>query len=252
MNLKYIIYPPICVSCNNVIKLSKNFDESFICENCLRDAREYIQTEDLCIKCSKPIDIKSKQQVKEQKCEYCLEFEDDFYFEKNISVIEYNSYFAKMLRKFKFGYNKNVSSAFVKILENYLIDNKEIFNEYDYITCVPIYKNREKFRGFNQSELLGVKICEIVDKPFNKNILIKIKNTYPQTTVPQNERKNNIKDAIVLSDKYDIKDKRILLVDDVFTTGSTLNECAKILKENGCRNVSCFTILKTKKFYKKD
>ncbi len=252
MSLKYIIYPPICVGCNNLIMLSKNYDQSFLCENCLIEAREYIQTEKLCIKCSKPFDIKNKQQLKEQKCEHCLEFEDNFYFEKNVSVIEYNSYFAKMLRNFKFGYNKNVASAFVKILEEYLIQNKEFFKEFDYITSVPIYKNRKKYRGFNQSELLGEKICEIVDKPFDENILIKIKSTYPQTTVSHYERKNNIKDAIVLNDKYDIKDKHILLIDDVFTTGSTLNECSKILIENGCRNVSCFTILKTKKFYKKD
>ncbi len=72
MSLKYIIFPPICVSCNDVIKIDKNFDESFICKNCLIEAREYIVTEDLCVKCRKPIDTKSKQQVKEEKCEYCL------------------------------------------------------------------------------------------------------------------------------------------------------------------------------------
>ncbi len=252
MSLKYIIFPPICVSCNDVIKIDKHFDESFICESCLSEARGYIETEDLCIKCSKPIDTKSKQQVKEQKCEYCLEFEDDFYFEKNLSVIEYNGYYARLLRNFKFGYNKNVSNAFVKILENYLIENRGFFEEFDIITSVPIYKNRRKFRGFNQSELLCEKICKVVDKPFEANILIKTKSTYPQTTVPHNQRKNNIKDAIQLNPIYDIRDKRILLIDDVFTTGSTLNECAKTLSERGCRKVSCFTILKTKKIYKKD
>ncbi len=252
MSLKYIIYPPICVCCNTVIQLTKDFDESFICENCLKEARGYISTEDLCIVCSKPIDLDSKQQVKEQKCGHCLEFEENFYFEKNLSVIEYNGYYAKLLRNFKFGYNKNVSSAFVKILEEYLLENKEFFQKFDIITSVPIYKNRKKFRGFNQSELLGEKICKIVDKPFEKNILIKIKSTYPQTTIPHNERKNNIKDAIIIGTNLDIKNKEILLVDDVFTTGSTINECAKILRQNGCRNVSSFTVLKTKKIYKKD
>ncbi len=252
MKIKYIIYPPICVCCNNVIKLNRDFDESFICKSCLSEAREYISTENLCILCSRPIDIDSKQQVKEQKCSHCLEFEDDFYFEKNLSVIEYNGYYAKLLRKFKFGYNKNISNAFVKILEEYLLENKDFFDKFDIITSVPIYKNRKRYRGFNQSELIGEKICKIVDKPFEKNILVKIKSTYPQTSVPHTERKNNIKDAIVLGENVDIKNKEILLVDDVFTTGSTINECARILSENGCRSVSSFTVLKSKKIYKKD
>ncbi len=252
MKLKYIIYPPICVCCNSVIKINRDFAHSFICDRCLREARAYIETKDLCIICSKPLDLDSKQQVKEQKCEHCLEFEDEFYFEKNLSVIEYNAYYAKLLRNFKFGYNKSISSAFVKILEEYLLDNIEFFNDFDIITSVPIYKNRKKYRGFNQSELLGKTICKLVDKPFIKDVLIKIKSTYPQTTVPHSERKSNIQDAIVLNSEINIKNMRILLIDDVFTTGSTINECSRILVENGCRSVSSFTILKTKKSYKKD
>ncbi len=247
MSLKYIVYPPICVSCNKIIKLSKNFDGSFICECCLEEARSYISLENLCKKCSRPLDTDSKQQVAKEKCQHCLEYDDEFYFEKNVSVIEYNAFFAKLLRKFKFGYNKNVSSAFVKILENYLEENVDFFKEFDIITSVPIYKNRKKYRGFNQSELIGEEICKIVDKPFEKNLLIKIKNTYPQTTVPHRERKSNIKDAIILNNQIDIRNKKILLIDDVFTTGSTLNECAKILLEHEGELVTTFTVLKSKK-----
>ncbi len=251
MRIKYIIYPPICIWCNNVIELQKNFDESFICEKCLLEARRYIETENLCLKCSRTINIENKIEVEKQKCNHCLENEDSFHFEKNISVLEYNSHFRKLLRNYKFGYNKNISSGFVKILENYLKENKDFFKNFDIITSVPIYKGRAKYRGFDQSKLIAEKICNVVDKSYCEGLLIKIKNTYPQTTVPREQRITNIKDTVVLNTNIKIENKRILLIDDVFTTGSTLNECTKVLKEGSCGSVTTFTVLKVSDVYRK-
>ncbi len=227
MSLKFIIYPPICVCCNNVINLSKDFDDGYICDKCLKEARSFIESEK------------------------CFEKNKDSFYNENLSVLEYNEYFSKLLRKLKFGYNKNVASAFVKILEDYLIDNKDFFLEFDIITCVPIHKSRARYRGFNQSKLIGEKICEVVEKSFQEDVLIKVKSTYPQTTMPREQRENNIKDTFIINENINVKNKKILIIDDVFTTGSTINECAKKLVENGCKMTASFTVLKTSENFKK-
>ena len=109
---------------------------------------------------------------------------------------------------------------------------------------VPISKKRYKLRGYNQSSLLAKEFAEIFNLEFDKEVLIKIKNNPRQSTLSQEERFLNTQGVYKINKNAKIINKNILLLDDVFTTGATCNECAKVLKEAGAKKVGVFTIAK--------
>lgn len=109
---------------------------------------------------------------------------------------------------------------------------------------VPIHNDRKRKRGYNQSELIAKEIGKKLDIPVISNCLVKIKNVVPQSTLNKEQRKQNIKGVYQVKKEETIKGKRIVLVDDIFTTGSTLEECSKMLKQAGASKIGIFTIAK--------
>lgn len=102
---------------------------------------------------------------------------------------------------------------------------------------VPLHKKRLKWRGFNQAEEISKQLSLFFKIPLLSDVLLKTKETRPQMELSREERQENIKEVFVYQNKGSIKGKKILLVDDVFTTGSTMEECARILKTAGAREV---------------
>lgn len=107
---------------------------------------------------------------------------------------------------------------------------------------VPLHPARKKARGFNQSRVLARELGKIVDIDIIEGVLVKSVNVPPQTTLTARERKKNIKGAFKVRDKAKIKDKTILLVDDVFTTGATIQECSTVLINAGGKEVRGITV----------
>lgn len=94
-------------------------------------------------------------------------------------------------------------------------------------------KKRLKWRGFNQSEEIGKELAKSLEIPLITDVLLKMKATLPQVELSDLEREENIKGAFLVTNREKIKGRKILLIDDVYTTGSTLNEVARLLKEAG-------------------
>lgn len=123
-----------------------------------------------------------------------------------------------------------------KSLSYFLKNNQKCFDyleKYDIIVVVPISKERKKERGYNQSALMVKELSDLIDAKLITNILYKIKNTVPQSSLNKKEREENAKGIYIAKNCNKIKNKKILLVDDIYTTGSTVNECAKVLIQNG-------------------
>lgn len=123
-----------------------------------------------------------------------------------------------------------------KSISYFLKINKKCFDyleKYDIIIVVPISKDREKERGYNQSILMIKELSNIIDAKIVPNILYKIKNTVPQSSLNKIQREENAKGVYKANDCNNIKNKKILLVDDIYTTGSTINECANVLRQKG-------------------
>ena len=118
-------------------------------------------------------------------------------------------------------------------------------SDFTYLIPVPLHKVRKRERRFNQSEILGEALAQKLTLRLPQNILIRIKNTKDQTKLSIEERKENVAGAFQVQDKQKIlHGKKIILVDDVITTGATLNECARVLKQAGAKEILAVTIAK--------
>lgn len=111
------------------------------------------------------------------------------------------------------------------------------FDQSTILIPVPLHKKRLRERGFNQSELLAKRLSEKTGQRVIDKAIIRKKYTLPQVDLKMNERKENIRDAFFCLDSALIEDKKVILIDDVLTTGATMTECAKVLKAAGAKEV---------------
>ncbi|MBX7158323.1 MAG: ComF family protein [Verrucomicrobiae bacterium] len=114
-------------------------------------------------------------------------------------------------------------------------------SHYQALVPVPLFGRRKRWRGFNQAEILAQELAKSVKLPV-WNCLRRIRETETQTHLDRRERQKNVHNAFRLAKGYEVRDNDYLMIDDVFTTGSTVNECARVLKEHGARKVDVLTI----------
>ena len=138
---------------------------------------------------------------------------------------------------------------FYKTIEYFLQNNKkylEKLKKYDIIIVVPLSWKRRLQRGYNQSQLIAEIISSILQIKIESRILYKTKNIVPQSTLNKKERKENIKGAFKIKNIEKIMNNKILIIDDIYTTGSTLNECSNLLRKNGIKkeNIGVLTLAK--------
>lgn len=152
----------------------------------------------------------------------------EVYFDDGIFLFEYKKV-RNLILKFKFGNKAYLKRLFATIIkkDSYVMD---FIKKYDLIIPVPIHKNRYRERGYNQTELI-VREIGLEREKLEENNLVKLINTKPQSSLDLEDRKNNLANAYYLLKPERIKNKRVLLIDDVYTTGNTVNECSKILKK---------------------
>lgn len=111
-------------------------------------------------------------------------------------------------------------------------------DQIDLVTCVPLSEARQAERGYNQSELLAQKAAAVLCKPYAETT-VKIRNNKIQHHLSPQERAENIKNVYEIMDSSVVKDKNVLLIDDICTTGATITECARIIKRSGAKSVYC-------------
>lgn len=218
-----------CINCSKEI-----FDDDFlICDTCKKLL--VFLSGNLCLHCGNPIPSGN----------YCLHCKGKkFYCDKIISLFEYDGIVKKFVLNLKYSNKKYYSKSLSKFMA--VAFEKEIL-PCDLITCVPLCDKRLKQRGYNQSELLATHFANHINKPTNFNIIKRIKETPTQTNLNYGERRKNMVGAFKVINKKLVKDKIIVLIDDVYTTGATITECAKTLKDAGAKAVygvtSAHTIL---------
>ncbi len=191
-----------------------------------------INKENICTECGKKIEKYKILRIEKSTSKY---------IEKQCFIYKYEGEIREAILKFKFQEEAYLYKTFTKII----LDNLEVceyIKTFDIIIPVPIHRKRRLERGYNQSELIANEISKQLRTNIERNILIKIRNNPKQSTLKLEERKSNVKNAYDLREKQKIEDKKILLIDDIFTTGNTVNECAKKLKEAGASKVSVLTI----------
>lgn len=167
-------------------------------------------------------------------------------FEKDFNLYYmcfYEGIMRNLLLSFKFKEKAYIANLFVELLKK----NKKIsykIKEYDYIISVPMYKKNKIRRGYNQTEVIADKISEVFKIKHLKNCLIKIKQNERQSALNERQRIENVKDVYKLINNDEIYDKKVLLLDDIYTTGSTIKACAKELKKGKPQIIDVLVIAK--------
>jgi competence protein ComFC len=229
-----LIYPEniTCIICDKPINKNNAYS---LCKNCF-DKILFIK--DGCEKCGKPMINHSLEEYEINRCEFCSG--KRFYFDKVISCMEYSEISKKIVFGLKY-YNKTFMS---KYIANIMYEKLSLENiDFDYILFVPIHKKRLKKRGFNQSE----KIAKYLSKLTNKEVLNCVKRkkyTRMLHSLSKLEREKELKEVFVINKNVcKLENKKILLVDDIFTTGTTTNEISKLLKSSKVDKIYVITLL---------
>jgi len=145
----------------------------------------------------------------------------------------------KLIYNFKYEpFIKELSQSFSLLIINHfqLIEKHPDFSDFLLIP-VPLHKKKLRWRGFNQAEEITKELSGLLEIPWIRDCLVKIKETPPQIELSEKAREKNILRAFLVKDKGLIQGRKILLVDDIYTTGSTMEECARVLKEAGVKEI---------------
>ena len=227
MNFRELIYPNKCVVCQHIIPAIPNH---YICEKCEKG----ILIENICPRCGKPYSLG------DDECIYCHEIPESI--TRIRSLFPYIDQYKQAILRWKYRGTRKYGRAFAFLFKEAILMQEKL--EIDGIIPVPIAPNRYRKRGFNQAEDFAVEVGRLTEIPVY-NILIRTKNTKPQSACSKVERKQNIKGTIaLLSKKQLVNIKTIVIVDDIYTTGSTIRECIKVIRENynNIENIYIWTI----------
>ncbi len=186
-----------------------------------------------CKKCGKPL-MKDNQ-------EYCWDCgHHHHYYDRGFAVWEHSPAVGKAIYQFKY-HNRRIYSRF--FAKEMVTSYGTYINQWniDLIVPIPISKKRKRQRGYNQTELLAKEISRLTGISYETKGLVRIKETVAQKKLNVRQRRYNLLHAFVWN-KEKLQGKNVLLIDDIYTTGSTIDICSHILKQNGAKNVYFLTI----------
>lgn len=222
-----MVYPVRCPICANIV-LPKG---EKICPSC-REKLPNI-TGSRCLKCSKPIEQEEK--------EYCGDCErKQYHYIKGFAVWIYNEKMRKSLVDFKYHSKKEYAKFYSEeVVQQYREQIRKI--NPDILVPVPIHHSKLRERGYNQANILAKGIAQQLEIPVLSNLLVRNRKTIPQKNLSDKERLINLQEAFDYNEKeakkYGRNITRVLLVDDIYTTGSTIEACANVLRYHSITQV---------------
>ena len=220
-----MLYPRRCPVCHDIAVPGG----SRICNVCREKLKPITGLR--CFRCSKPL--------KREEQEYCKDCRKTRLFDQGIGIFPYGSVLQESLFKLKYGKRQEYGSFYGQIAAVY---SREIIRNWgvEIIIPIPLHRKRMEKRGYNQAELIAEALGKTLCIPVDSRLMKRKVNTRPQKELDYRERKQNMKNAFFL--KGENRYRRILLVDDIYTTGSTIEAAAELLKRNGAENVFFLTI----------
>ena len=227
------VFPQNCISCDGKIKL----EDHFLCAPCRGDIGFIRQP--YCFQCGVPADLSYAYPHEEFVCGDCRQ--NPFYFDRARSLGFYDTVLRTTIHHFKYRKQMGVLAEMDLLLEKYFAENPGFCQGFT-VSPIPLHFNKMKERGFDQAFLIARQVARVLKLPLEGGLLWRVKATSPQATMTRMERALNIKGAFEVNRPELVAGKNILLVDDVFTTGATVNEATKILKKKGAGKVHVFTL----------
>lgn len=225
-----MLLPPRCIATGEIVDQQGMISPAFWQE------LQFIE-DPFCITCGIPFSFKT---TGETLCVACMDMEPEF--DQARAAVTYNDASRKLVLAFKYGDRLHAVHTFTPWM---IRAGQELIDASDMVIPVPLHLHRLRARRFNQSALLAQEIAKRSGKAYTPDALLRSRHTVPQKGLSAKDRRKNVQGAFEV--KKDLKDRSILLIDDVFTSGATLNECARVLKKAGAACVNVLTIARVTK-----
>ncbi|HEV3394097.1 MAG TPA: ComF family protein [Chthoniobacterales bacterium] len=223
-----LVYPPACTICSASVG-----PHEYLCPDCEAKLSRIVPP--FCAKCSEPFDGAITTTFSCANCAHRV-----LYFDTAVSAYRSRGIARHVILNFKYGRQIHLRHLVGRWLIAALDDTRLRDRRFNAIVPVPLHPARQRERGFNQAALLAERLGPHLGVPV-RPVLERVRFTTTQTAFDRAERIQNLRHAFRLRKKADVRKLDVLLIDDVLTTGSTLSECARVLKENGARSVYAAT-----------
>ena len=229
-----IIFPINCLGCKAE---SKNGDpKDYLCEQCLDTIPSHSKL--ACLFCSAPV-------TSGEICPFCKKEHPLDYF---WSVTEYGYPLVnRTIQAFKYRFVKALGQPLARLLINYWQNRKitETLKDAPLLVPVPLHRQRKNWRAYNQAEVLAEYLAKATNTKLADGALTRPIRRPPQAEITDpNQRRANAANLYACPDPARVRNQTIVLIDDVATTGSTLDECARVLKQTGAKTVGAFVVAK--------
>lgn len=229
--VKDLLFPPTCLGCTRRLATSR---PPLFCADCLAEV-VYLDSP-CCTCCGTPFPIGT-----DHLCGTCLVTPPAF--DSARSLLLYQPPVATVLRTLKFGGQLTGLTTLAALVTRSPF--LEHFTPPDYIVPVPLHRNRLRQRGFNQARIIASSCLPQWQDRVKTDLLLRNRPTVPQTHLSGEQRRSNLKKAFIPANNVHLAEKRILLVDDIFTTGSTVSECSRALRQAGAGRIEVFTLARS-------
>lgn len=230
-----LILPVECAACGRSLSVDP---VPFFCRDCWDCIVPFHRPS--CVRCDQPfVSEAATSYTPDRRCQDCEERPPAY--ERAWTLFPYIPPLQAAIRLLKYRGKIALARPLAALMMGALPDNLEV----DLIMPVPLHPTRLRDREFNQSLLLTDHIARHMTRPVSTNNLVRLVATDPQTTLSRQARMRNLRKAFTVREPHKIIDRRILLIDDVLTTGTTVNECAKALKKAGAASVFVLTLART-------
>lgn len=232
----------------NLIFPEKNI--CFVCGEHGRDIREnlcvicrgeLVFIDSSCSICGRGLEDELSEGDRMLRCSNCIVH--PHYFKKSISVLSYEGIIRNLIHNFKYSDHSHMHKMFGKLMVNTI--RAHDFEYVDVVLPVPLYRDRLKKRGYNQAELLANFIGKNLDITVDTSTLTRHTHTSAQNKLNRADRAKNMEGVFGISNNFEISQKKILLVDDIYTTGSTVDQCSKVMLEHGADEIFVITLAAT-------
>ena len=228
-----IAYPKICLACKNKLDAKSNGD--YICKPCRLKIKRNMPP--FCLACGRHLEKKNRNK---SICPGCLK--KVFNFDRAFSPCLYEGVIKELIHEFKYKSKNHLGKPLSGIMTDFIKEYDLPISYLDLIIPMPLHKTRLREREFNQAEILSRHIASEFNKELASGALIRHRLTKTQTELPLDQRYLNVKDSFSVANNFDLRNKNVLLVDDVLTTGATSSEAAYAIKNAGANIVFVLTL----------
>jgi len=239
--LRSLVFPDVCIHCHRPITTREAIADdiyhhamaAFVCENCIKDFQSGHDKK--CNRCGEAV----KELTHHQTCPACEKYQNSF--DKVRFVGLYQGTYKQLIHLYKFNNKRQLAKPFAYLLGQKLVSCNDDYFPIDIIAPVPLHISRLRERGFNQALLVLWQWRDYLSK-IEPKLLIRTRYTKSQINLTRPQRFINMISVFQLNPKCSVEGKRILLVDDVYTTGATVNGCAQVLINAGAKCVNVLTL----------